>query len=75
LPRLVPLPAREIIRILKRHGFELSRTSGKGSHQVYRNEETGRVTVIAVHGGKDVPIGTLRSIIRASGIDRDEFAR
>ena len=40
LPRITP---DEIIRVLEKKGFRLSRQSG--SHRIYKNEEGKRVTV------------------------------
>lgn len=59
----------EIISILLKHDFVL--TSQKGSHCKYKSV-SGRV-VIVPHPRKDIPIGTLRSIIRQSGLDRSAF--
>ena len=61
-PSLTP---QEIAKILERNGFVLDRT--KGSHRIYRNERTKRKVVIPFHK-KDLPIGTLREILRQAGI-------
>ncbi|MDX2227940.1 MAG: type II toxin-antitoxin system HicA family toxin [Verrucomicrobiae bacterium] len=67
MPRM--LSSREVIRILLEHGFVL--VSQKGSHQKYRHQ-TGR-TVIVPHPRKDIPRGTMRSIIRQSGLEEILF--
>lgn len=67
----VRLTAKEIKTVLQRHGFIC--VSQKGSHQKYKNKTTGAVTIVPNHSGKHLPIGTLYSIIRASGIDKSEF--
>jgi len=54
--------------VLSRHGFLLK--SQKGSHQKYTN---GDKTTIVPAPRKEIPIGTLRSISRQSGISIDEF--
>jgi predicted RNA binding protein YcfA (HicA-like mRNA interferase family) len=55
----------EVIRLLQRHGWELART--KGSHQHFKHAtKAGLVTV--PHPKKDLPIGTLRSIEKQSGV-------
>lgn len=57
-PRLTAL---ELIRILKKHGFELIRV--KGSHHFYRHSD-GRCTVVPVHRGEIIGQGLLRAILR-----------
>jgi predicted RNA binding protein YcfA (HicA-like mRNA interferase family) len=51
------------------HGFQL--VSQRGSHVKYRNA-TGR-TVIVPAGRRELPRGTLASIIRQSGLDKARF--
>jgi len=60
------LKARDVIRLLKRHGFVEHHR--KGSHLFLTHPHTHRVAVIPVHAG-DVPSGTLRAILKSAGID------
>ena len=62
--------AAEVTRVLRRHGFAL--VSQKGSHQKWRHA-SGHQVIVAAHGGKPIPLGTLKSIIEGSGIDVEEF--
>jgi predicted RNA binding protein YcfA (HicA-like mRNA interferase family) len=72
MPRKVPrLKATEVINILQKHGFVF--VSQRGSHQKWRNQNTGKQVIIPSHKGKELPLGTLRSIISGSGIPEDEF--
>jgi predicted RNA binding protein YcfA (HicA-like mRNA interferase family) len=59
------MDSRTIIKILKQNGwYEVAKS---GSHFQFRHaERKGRVTV--PHPKKDIPIGTLKSIERQSGI-------
>jgi predicted RNA binding protein YcfA (HicA-like mRNA interferase family) len=59
------MDSRIIIAILEKNGWrEVARV---GSHAQFRHpEKRGRVTV--PHPKKDIPIGTLKSIERQSGI-------
>ncbi len=68
LPRL---NASEIIKVLQKHGFVLA--SQRGSHQKWRNNSSGKQVIVPYHKGKQLPLGTLRSIIEGSGIPEDEF--
>ena len=71
--RLSGFKYREIIKRLKRLGFEFDRQAA-GSHEIWFNSETGRYTTLPNHAG-DMPEGTLRAILKESGIAPDEFLR
>ena len=70
LPRLT---AGEVSRILQRHGFAL--ISQRGSHQKWRSQDAGKQVIVPYHKGRELPLGTLRSIIEGSGIPEEEFHR
>jgi predicted RNA binding protein YcfA (HicA-like mRNA interferase family) len=64
---------RDVVKFLKKNGFVHHRT--KGSHFHYK-KITGDKTflvVVAFHGNRNVPVGTMNSIIRQSGIDKEEW--
>jgi len=44
----------------------------RGSHQKWRHLN-GRQVIVATHGKKPIPIGTLKSIIEGSGLSVDDF--
>ncbi len=68
---LKPLPYREIKRKLEAAGF--TEVTQKGSHVKFvRESEEGRRTA-TVPNHKEVPIGTIRSILRQAGISPEEF--
>jgi predicted RNA binding protein YcfA (HicA-like mRNA interferase family) len=46
-----------------------------GSHVALRHPETGRTATIPDHGAHDLPVGTLRDIIRDAGLSVEEFRR
>ena len=62
--------AAEAVRVLRRHGFVL--IGQRGSHQKWRHAN-GRQVIVAQHGRKPIPTGTLKSIIEGSGLAVDEF--
>jgi len=62
--------AAEVVRVLRRHSFVL--IGQRGSHQKWRHAN-GRQVIVAQHGRKPIPIGTLKSIIEGSGLAVDEF--
>jgi predicted RNA binding protein YcfA (HicA-like mRNA interferase family) len=65
----MPHKAKEVLRKLKRAGFEERRQSG--SHLVLRHEN-GRQTYLPMHTG-DVPTGTFKAILKQAGISEEEF--
>ena len=71
MSRLGNLRYRDVAGLLRQHGFEPVRR-GKGSHEIWLNRLTQRTTVLPRHAGT-LPVGTLRTIIRQSGLSVDEF--
>ncbi len=72
MKNLPSLSAKEVIRILKKLGFEETRQ--KGSHLVLFNRSTKRRTVVPVHAGKDIKKSLLRKIIEEdAGVSVEEF--
>ncbi len=67
--------ANDVVRFLKKHGFIHHRTNG--SHFHYKKIEEGKayLVTVAYHGNKDIPPGTLNSIIRQSGIDKEKWIK
>jgi predicted RNA binding protein YcfA (HicA-like mRNA interferase family) len=59
------MSSREIIRRLEREGWRRVRTNGS-HHQFIHPLKLGR-RVTVPHSKKDVPIGTLRSIMKQAG--------
>jgi predicted RNA binding protein YcfA (HicA-like mRNA interferase family) len=62
------LSSQEIIRVLKQHGFIL--VSQKGSHKKFK--KNGRI-VIVPDPKKEIPRGTFVSILRQSGLNKEDF--
>jgi len=68
-----PTKPREAIRKLRQAGFE--GPFGGGKHVIMRHPETGRKIPIPVHGSRDIPVGTLRAILREAGISSEEWEK
>ena len=62
--------AKEVVKVLRKNGFLL--VSQAGSHQKWRHAN-GRQVIVAMHGNKPIPIGTLKSIIDGSGLEMEQF--
>lgn len=63
--------ARELERLLSRYGFVL--ISQKGSHRKWRNMSSGHQVIIPSHGGRNLPLGTLRNILTSAEIPEHEW--
>jgi len=69
--RLAGFKYRDIIKKLKKCGFEFYRQAA-GSHEIWYNQKTNRYTTIPNHPG-DLPEGTLRAILKQAAIEPDSF--
>ncbi len=67
LPRLTP---RKVIQILKQHGFLVDHTTG--SHFTLFHPGTKRRVTVAYHS-KDIPLGTLISILKQADIHLEDL--
>jgi len=66
------LTAKQIIKILEKYGFALSRQ--KGSHMIYRHLNSGIIVPVPLHGrNKPIPIGTFMAIVKQSRIPKEDF--
>ncbi|MDO8588576.1 MAG: type II toxin-antitoxin system HicA family toxin [Armatimonadota bacterium] len=71
--RLSGMSASDVIHKLRAAGFVFDRMA-RGSHEVWRNATTGFRVIVPNHPG-DMPEGTVRAIVRGSGISVEEFLR
>ena len=71
--RLAGFQYREIVRRLKKHGFEFDRHAA-GSHEIWYNPETEKFTTVPNHSG-DMPEGTLRAILKQAAIELNDFLK
>ena len=68
--RLIPLKPLQIIKILKKLGFEPIRQ--RGSHIYFRHLD-GRATVVPFHKGEDISRGLLKKIVQDIDMKWNEF--
>lgn len=69
MPKLPALTSKKLLKKLNRLGFVKDHTTG--SHIIMYHPD-GRRAVVPFHL-KDIPKGTLASILRESGIDRNDL--
>ena len=65
--------AKEVLRILHKYHFDV--VSQKGSHMKLRGVVGGKLQTVIVPNHKVIATGTLSSIIRQSGLTKDDFDR
>ena len=69
--RIRPMNARQLESLLTRYGFQL--ISQRGSHRKWRHPQSGAQVVVPDHKGREIPLGTLRAILKESAIPEDEW--
>jgi predicted RNA binding protein YcfA (HicA-like mRNA interferase family) len=70
MPKLPSVKPRQLIRFLEQNGFVLDHTSG--SHFIFYNPGSRRRAVVPQHN-RDLPKGTLMSLLREAGFTREEL--
>jgi len=58
---------RDLIKRVEKDGWYWKRTSG--SHEIYKHPTKSGTVVVAHHGSKDIPEGTLKSILKQAGLE------
>ena len=71
MTKLPQISGRECVKVLEKHGFYFKRQ--EGSHIILRRDNPFAQVVVPDH--KVLDRGTLRGIIRLSGLSLDEFIR
>ncbi len=70
MPKLRAVKPRQIIRFREQNGFVLDHTSG--SHFIFFNSVSRRRAAVPQHN-RDMPKGTLMSLLREAGFTREEL--
>ena len=70
MPGLPRVSGKRVLDALVRAGF--AETHVRGSHH-YLRRSGGGLVVVPVHGNRDLPPGTLRSILRQADLSDDDF--
>ena len=72
--RLPSLSSKQIIRALRSSGFVEAPDRGKGSHRAFvKKDDGGRVRLVIVPMGKDIPRGTMLAIFDQAGLSKEDF--
>lgn len=57
--------SKDIIKLLEEKGWQLDRV--KGSHHTFKHNEN-KYLITVPHPRKDIPIGTIRAILKTAGV-------
>jgi predicted RNA binding protein YcfA (HicA-like mRNA interferase family) len=69
MPELPVLSGRDVVRAFARDGWQMARQ--RGSHMILVKE--GQMASLSVPDHREIAKGTLRSLIRASGLSVEKF--
>lgn len=72
MPKLLVLTPKKLIKMLEKIGFQLDHKTG--SHFVFYHPLDKRRVIVSYHT-KDLPKGTLLSIIKQAGITKEELEK
>jgi len=70
MPRLPILTSKQVIKVLKQHGFQLDHTTG--SHYIFYHPKTKQRVTVPYHA-RDLPKGTLRAILKQAGLAPEDL--
>lgn len=73
MPKLSPLKADQVIRKLRKLGYEGPIAGGRHSRMIH--SKRGTIIPIPMHGGKDISVGLLRAILREAGVSPEEWLK
>jgi predicted RNA binding protein YcfA (HicA-like mRNA interferase family) len=71
MPKLVPIQALKMIKLLRKLGFEEVRV--RGSHHFFINPISKKSTTIPVHSNEVLGVGILKQIFRDIDLSVDEY--
>ena len=72
MSKLPSVSGARVVRALQRGGFVIVRISGS-HHRLVHIDDPSRATTVPVHGAKTLRSGTMRNILRQTGLTIDEL--
>jgi predicted RNA binding protein YcfA (HicA-like mRNA interferase family) len=71
MTRLPRVSGKDVVQALRRGGYELSHV--RGSHYYLKKPGIAALVVVPVHGNRDLPAGTLRSILHQASLATEDL--
>ena len=65
------ISGKTLCKIVEQNGWKLKRITG--SHHIYIKESVDAILSIPVHGNRDLPKGTLKSIMKDAELTEEDF--
>lgn len=65
------ISGKKLCKIVEKLGWQLKRVTG--SHHIYTKENKEAILVIPVHGNRDLPIGTLKQIMKDADLIENDL--
>ena len=72
MPKIPSLTSKKLLRILQKGGFEIDHIAG--SHYILYNKLENKRITVPFHC-KDLPKGTIHSILKAAGISNADLKK
>lgn len=66
------ISGKKLCKVLERNGWYLKRTTG--SHRIYAKQGVSAILPVPVHGNRDLPLGTLKSIMKDAGLTEEDLS-
>ena len=66
---------KQVTSFLKEHNFVIHRTKGSHFHYKKLGKDKNYLVSVPFHGNKSIPNGTMNSIVRQSGIEKEKWAK
>jgi predicted RNA binding protein YcfA (HicA-like mRNA interferase family) len=65
------ISGKQLCKIVEANGWKLKRI--RGSHHIFTKENVEAIVVIPVHSNRDLPIGTLKSILKDAELTEEDL--
>ena len=62
---------KALCKLVERNGWKLKRVTG--SHHIYSKKGVKAILSIPVHSNRDVPIGTLKGILKDANLSEEDL--
>lgn len=73
MTKIPRVSGKQVADVLRKADFELSYI--KGSHYYFTNSSKKGLVCVPIHGTKIIPLGTLFSILKQSGLTAEQFKK
>jgi predicted RNA binding protein YcfA (HicA-like mRNA interferase family) len=65
------ISGKALCKVVEQHGWQLKRITD--SHHIYAKRGVNVILSIPVHGNRDLPPGTLRSLLKDAGLTEEDL--